>query len=359
MPQNVRHTRREFLSGRALLPTLEARDRIQFSRRAMACEFAVFLPADSSGPIAARRASTALAVLNEVERIESELSIYQEDSVISEINRQAISDWVPVDVPIYNLLETAKQLARVTAGAFDITAGPLARVWGFSQRNPKVPNPVDLQNALASLGSEHLQLDSVHNRIRFAIPTLELNLGAIGKGYALDRCSHMLDDAGEPTFLIHAGNSSIRTRTLPTSSPWKIDLRLPHAKRPRVARFLLTNHAMATSGDSVQRFSANGKTYGHILDPRTGWPASRWVTATAFSRTATEADALATAFYIMSEQEAADYCRRQGDVGALLVRPVTNDSKASTDGDATISIRRVNGYELLAIGQLPAWEAVW
>ena len=326
-------SRRDFLSGSALVGPIRdrasavaAREYVHFSRRAMACEFSVFFPADKAGD-AARRSAAALAALDLVDALEAQLSIYRDDSEISLLNQLAAQQDVVVEGELYGLLKRAHHLWQETHAAFDITAGPLSRLWGFSQRQPRLPDSSEIAATLAAIGSDKLVFDDQRQSVRFADERLDINLGAIGKGYALDRCARELRAAGENTFLLHGGRSSVLAVTDRGSAPWQIDLRYPSGEQSRIASLYLTHHAMATSGDAVQRVTLGDRTYGHIIDPRTGWPAHGVVTATAFAPTAADADALATAFYLMGAQESVAYCERHADVGAILVVGVDSDGQ--------------------------------
>ena len=212
-----------------------------------------------------------------------------------------------------------------------MTAGPLWRCWGFAQRKGEVPTPRALNRALDSVGSHLLELEEKSQSVRFLHPELELNLGGIGKGYALDRAAALLRDEGLSNALLHAGHSSILALgSAPRSQAgggWQLSLRHPLQRRQSLARIRLRDRAMATSGVGEQSFRAEGKRYGHVLDPRTGHPTEKNLSATAFAGTAAEADALSTAFLVMDLAEVREYCHNDPGVGALLV-------PASSSGDA-------------------------
>jgi thiamine biosynthesis lipoprotein len=158
----------------------------------------------------------------------------------------------------------------------------------------------------------------------------------------LVRGASALCSAGETTFLLQGGQSSVLGITEPDASPWQIDLRYPLGDLPRIASIYLTDQAMATSGGLVQRVSCGHRTFGHIIDPRTGWPTDGLVTATAFAETAADADALATAFYLMGVETTIDFCERHPAVGAILV----------VEADCDVP------FEVQTAGRLPE-EIVW
>jgi thiamine biosynthesis lipoprotein len=262
---------------------------------------------------------------------------------VAAINRRAASQAVPIEPKLFDLLARAADLYETTGGAFDVTAGPLSKVWGFYRRQGSMPDAAEVAAALALVGSRKLQLDRARRTIRFEQAGMELNLGAIGKGYALDRAGESLLDAGVCSFAIHGGNSSViaqgnrqsaargarnaeredestaSSRALKSDVGWTVALRHPLKPDSRLAQFRLRNQALGTSGSGTQFFHYQGKRYGHILDPRTGWPADRVLSATVIAPTAELADALSTALYVLGLERAGELCATQPEIAALLV----------------------------------------
>jgi FAD:protein FMN transferase len=293
---------------------------VQFARPAMACQFAVFLNAGQYD----QGAEAALASLDLVEKLEEQLSAYRDTSDVMQANRIAASQEAPLEPGLCQLLSTAVRIANETGGAFDITAGPLVKTWGFYKRSGAIPSEQELRRALDCVGSQHLALDAQRRTIRFGRPGMELNLGAIGKGYALDRAAEVLVEAGVGDFLIHGGQSSVLARGSHGGGgarAWTIGLCDPLRPERRLAEIQLRDRALATSGAAHQFFRHQGKRYGHILDPRTGWPAEGVFSSTVVAESAAEADALSTAFYALGVDAARAYCREHPAVGMLLLHP--------------------------------------
>ncbi len=297
---------------------------LRIGRRAMACEFEVLLPA---GP---ERNGTqqAVAALDLVDRLESQMTVYRDSSEISQINRTAFERDVEVEPRLFDLLRLAADIHRRTGGAYDITSGPLSKVWGFYRRAGRMPDDADLAAAMSHVGSQRLQFNPDRRTIRFTITGMELNLGSIGKGYALDRCCELLEAGGASDFLIHGGQSSLLARG--SRSPmgdegWWIGVRDPLRPGSRLGQIRLCNRALGTSGTGAQFFYHVGRRYGHILDPRTGRPTEGVLSSSVLAPSAAEADALSTAFYVLGPTAALDYCRRYGSAGgslsALLIVP--------------------------------------
>jgi len=333
-----RSTRREFLQGTAAVDALADLGRdsacspelpaprgdaylVKVARRAMACQFE-FLFNAGQYPLDTQ---TSLAALDLVDRLEDQLTVYRETSEISLLNRQAAHEAVVLEPGLFALLQKAQQLHAETAGAYDITAGPLSRVWGFMHRSGAIPTPEALAAALESVGSQWVQLDPAASTARFTKAGVEINLGSIGKGYALDRAADLLEAAGIHDFILHGGNSSVLARGAHSSSAgasgWRVGVRNPLRPDRRLGELLLRNRALATSGSGTQFFMHDGRRYGHILDPRTGWPAEGVLSTSVLAPSAAEADALSTAFYVMGPSAAQEYCQHREDVSAVMLCP--------------------------------------
>ncbi len=295
---------------------------VQISRRAMAVEFQVYLNAgeDPDAPEA------ALEALDLVEALENQMTVFRGDSEISDINRRAAHEPVAVEPRLFTLFQQALALSSETEGAFDITAGPLSKVWGFHRRQGRFPGENDVKEVLRTIGSRWVELNSENRTIRFLRQGVEVNLNAIGKGYALDRCTDVLRQAGIENFLMHGGQSSIQAAGSRASGGqsklgWIVALRHPLRPDKRMAEIRLRDGALGTSGSGVQFFHHKGRRYGHVLDPRTGWPAEGVFSATVIAPTAAQADALSTAFYVMGLEKAQEYCSEHEDLAAIIVCP--------------------------------------
>ncbi len=313
----------------------------------MACEFEVQLNAGQYD----HGTEIALEALDLVDKLEDQFSVFRETSELSRINRTAGRQPVEVEPHLFGLLQLAVRLHEETDGAFDVTSAPLWETWGFARRKGAVPDQEQLVEALSRVGSRWLELDADRKTIRFNRPGVQLNLGSIGKGHALDRCAEKLLDAGIEDFLIHGGRSSVaahgrqmtqRENTEQRQAGWRVGLRHPLRADRRLAEIRLCNRSLATSGSQAQSFVHQGRRYGHILDPRTGLPAEGVLSATAIAPSAAVADALSTAFYVMGPENTLEYCRRRPELSAVLVCPVRHSggieihSAGLTDDDWTL-----------------------
>jgi thiamine biosynthesis lipoprotein len=306
-------TRRSFLSFTEKKPE-PAGFWLHVNRSAMACRFEVTLPIDDRACVAV--ATTALSLIDE---LESQLTVFRESSDISFINREAASRAVPVEESLFDLLSLCKSLYNETERAFDVTVGPLTRCWGFLRRAGRIPAADELEYARSLVGSDKLLLDDQTRTIQFLRAGMEVNLGSIGKGYALDRVAASMRDR-VANALLNAGASSIYAAGAgDRNEGWSVGLRDPRNKNRRMATLRLRDCALSTSGSEEQYFEHDGQRYGHIIDPRSGWPAQRVTSVSVVARSAAESDALATAFYIGGREVADEYCAVHADVLAIML----------------------------------------
>jgi thiamine biosynthesis lipoprotein len=298
---------------------------VSYTRRAMACDFEVQVPAGRD----AATAQHLLDALDLLEPLEAQMTIYRSESEVLRINSQAADGPVTVESRLFALFQLAERLHRETDGALDITTGPLSAAWGFSRREGRMPSDSEISAVLANVGMNHVELDAANETVAFRRPGVSLHLNCIGKGYALDRMAETLAERGVDEYLLHGGRSSVLARgSCPGSelAGWAIGLRHPLRPEERLGEFLLVNQALGTSGSGTQSFEHDGRRYGHLLDPRTGRPVENIFTATVLAPTAAEADALSTAFYIMGPARTAEYCASRPEIAAMLVCPADAES---------------------------------
>lgn len=304
-------TRRAFLSLRQSRVASTEECWLHVNRKAMACRFEVTLQQSTECGV-----SIASEALDEVEEIEKELSVFKEESAVSLLNRSAASNPVRVDRALFDLLSLCKELHDETEGAFDITSGPLTRCWGFLKREGRLPSNSEIDNAKALVGSDKLVLDAASSTVQFKQTGVEINLGSIGKGYALDVVSKHFKNANEPALLSAGGSSFLATGT---ARAWLVGVRHPFSKQKRLGSVQLRECAMSTSGSEEQFFESGGRRFGHIVDPRTGWPAEKVSSVTVIADSAARSDALATAFFVGGRELAEKYCGKHRDVLAIML----------------------------------------
>lgn len=277
----------------------------------MACPFEVTFDQKD-----ARWLPAAQAALRQVEDIEAQLTVFRDTSAIVELNTRAAAAATPCDPDLFALLSRCAELSNDTVGAFDITSTPLSRCWGFLHREGRLPSEQEISAARDRVGMQHVHLDPSRSTVKFAKTGVELNLGAIGKGYALDRMAADLRSHGVDRALLSAGRSSLLAIGQ-HGRGWSVDLVSPRRATP-LARVWLRDAALGTSGAGTQFAIIDGTRYGHVIDPRSGRPSQGILSASVICSSAADADALSTAFLVGGPTLAHQYCECHPGVLALL-----------------------------------------
>lgn len=303
------------------------------SRRAMATDFEVeFNDPAPDGFSSVPATQIALAALDEIDRVESILSLFRPESTVGRINALASEMDIPVSEEFFDWLDRALEIGRTTNRAFDVAAGPLWSAWGFARREGRFPSESERLAALAACGPDHLTCDRAEFKVRFDSPDCALNFGGIGKGMGLDAACRVAEEAGLTDFLIQGGKSGVIARggrrgdfsDALGRDLWTVNVADPLRPNAPLATIRLADRALSTSGSAEQFFILDGRRYSHILDPLTGFPARGILSATVLAETAAEADALSTAFFVMGVERTAAFCRANRRIAALLV--VEDDS---------------------------------
>ncbi len=258
------------------------------------------------------------AVFEEFERVDSLLSSYDTESAVSKINRGAYEKRVPVGSELFELLNASMEFNRASGGAFDITVGPLTELWGFD-RGGVVPPEAAVQSALRSVGSAGLSLDPERHEVGFMEPGMKLDFGGIGKGYAADLAAVRLQEMGIENAIIDAGGDLKLLGSRPGKDHWKIGIRHPREAARLLLSLELKDTAVVTSGDYERFFMEGGVRYHHILDPRTGYPARGSQSVTVIYPAARDADAYATAAFVMGPEAGLEYLRSIQGVEGIIV----------------------------------------
>jgi thiamine biosynthesis lipoprotein len=322
----LRRLQSEGAAGIASAPEPASRsDLVRAYRPAMGSSFEVRLPAGTPGAV-----DLACRALDLIDALEAQLTVYRDDSEVSRLNTTAHLGPVEVEPGLFRLLQDAITLSRETGGAYDVTAGALSEAWGFVKGPKRVPDPESLAQARARTGWRHLRLDPERRTVAFDREGIRINLGSIGKGYAIDRVVELIRAYWWPTSgLVHGGRSSLYAIGSPPGrfgGRWEVSLYNPFQPDSPLGAFLLRNRALGTSGAAFQQFVADGRAYGHIIDPRTGEPASGPASVTVLALSAAIADALSTAFYLLGPDAAAEYIAAHPEIGAVFVERGPDES---------------------------------
>jgi len=294
---------------------------VAVARNAMATRFEVVVYGDTEASLRA----AGEEALNEIQRIEAQLSLYRPDSEVAHLNARAAHEWVRVSPEVFRLLDQAAELSAQTEGAFDITVAPLVRCWGFMGGTGQRPGPEAIEQARQSVGMGLVELHSENSAVRFRRPGVMLDFGAIGKGYAIDKAAELLREEGITSAIIHGGTSTaFAIGRPPDQRVWKIAIEAPpqteNAQPKPIAVVELHDEALSVSAAWGKSFVSGGKTFGHIIDPRTGYPADNADLAAVVLSSATETDALSTALLTAGAAGQEIITRLRPNVRSLVMK---------------------------------------
>jgi thiamine biosynthesis lipoprotein len=246
------------------------------------------------------------------------MSTYKPSSEVSRVNAEAAKHPVPISRELFDLLATSVEYSKLTEGAFDITYASVGFMYDFRARLK--PDAERIASALPAVNYRHLVLDEHQHTVAFARDGVRIDLGGIGKGFAVDRGIEVLRARGAEHALVTAGGDS-RIVGDRFGKPWVVGIRHPDRKDEVIARIPLIDTAISTSGDYERYFDEAGVRYHHIIDPKTGKSASMVRSATVLGPTATRTDGLSKTAFVLGPERALDIYNRLDDVDAILVTP--------------------------------------
>jgi FAD:protein FMN transferase len=288
------------------------------TRLSMACVYAI----DAYGPDAALLAAAVTDAFDEVDRIDRLMSHYQPDSPLSRLNRDAAGKSVKVDAELFDFIVDAMRYTRQSDGAFDITVGPLMKAWGFFDGEGHIPSDAELEAARRHVGATHVTLNAASRTIRFDQPGVELDLGGIAKGYAVDRAAELLRARGVRAALISAGGSTIfGIGAPPGADAWEVAIQDPVDARRNARMVRLKNRALSVAGSSEKAFDVDGVRYSHIMDPRTGRPVQGVLSVAVLAPSGTMGDALDDALFVLGPSRHYARLRAWPAVEAMFFLP--------------------------------------
>ena len=239
-----------------------------------------------------------------VDSINLVCSDYDSSSELFKLRYAAVGAPIKLSPILFELIYIAKGAYKDADGSFDITVGPLSRLWRSARRSQQFPTHAAINEARKRIGSNKIQIDSGAQTITFLHPNMQLDMGAIAKGYAADKVLALLQSHGITTALVDAGGDMVAFGMPPQKKGWTIGINVPGQQEKLLERKLvLSNKAVATSGDAFQFMLHEGKKYGHIIDPRTGYGVTFQRNVTVVAPTATTADWLATACSILTLEQ--------------------------------------------------------
>ena len=247
--------------------------------------------------------SAADDALEEARRLDRLLSNYRPESEWSRVNREAAERPVEVSRELFDLLTTCVEYSRKSEGTFDITVGPLMKIWGFYKGSGHLPQPGEIERAMGQIGYRNIVLDASRQTVFFSRAGLNLDPGGVGKGYAVDKMVEILKTDGIGSALVSASGSSIYCLgTPPGEAGWRIQVKDPGNEFKAAAEVTLKDESLSTSGSYEKFFVAEGKTWSHIMDPRTGYPAQGTLSVSVIAPHTLDSEVWAKPYFILGRQ---------------------------------------------------------
>jgi thiamine biosynthesis lipoprotein len=266
----------------------------------------------------------AYEALSAFHRVDSLMSNWTDVSEVARINRKASNAGVVVHPEVVEVIAFAQRVAEESGGAFDITIEPLVRLWGFIGGTPRLPDAQEITEAMMHTGHNKLRFDEDAGTLRFTRDDVKIDLGGIAKGYGADAAAGVLLRHGATGALVDLSGNMVAIGNAAGHEGWTVGIRDPSGALAFLARLRLFNEAVATSGNYEQFVDADGERYGHILDPRTGWPASGLASVTVVANNAMAADAWATAMFVLGPDAARRVAGEREDLTVVLIEPGEN-----------------------------------
>ena len=284
----------------------------------MACAYAIVAYGEDDGALP----GSVSAAFDEVDRIDRLMSHYKPESPLSRLNREAAHGPVAVDPELFDFIAASLAYSLESDGAFDITVGPLMKAWGFFRGGGRWPGDAELSEARARVGYGHVILDGAARTIRFDRPGVDLDLGGIAKGYAVDRAVEVLRRAHVTAALVSSGGSTVYGLGAPPGRPsWDVEIQDPVAPGAVALTVRLKDRALSVSGSYEKSFERDGVRYSHIMDPRAGRPVQGMLSVAVLAATGTAGDALDDAFFVQGVEASRAYVKRLPATEALLFLP--------------------------------------
>jgi thiamine biosynthesis lipoprotein len=272
---------------------------------------------------------------DEVTRIEHLISDWIPTTQISKVNQQAGIAAVKVDLEVFELVERALKISKLTDGAFDISYASMDKIWKFDGSLKTMPTEEAIKKSVAKVGYEHILLDANNTTIFLEKEGMKLGLGGIGQGYIADKIKVLLQKNGCTSGLVNVSGDINTWGKQPNGADWSVGIVNPMNKNKVFATFPLYDSAVETSGSYEKYVTFNGKRYSHIIDPRTGYPATGIVSVSVFAKQTELADALATGIFVLGVEVGLDLVNQLKGIGCIIV-----DEKGAIHASKNIDIKK-------------------
>lgn len=287
-----------------------------------------------TAPDSAQAEEDIALAINEISRIEKLISSWDSSTQTSEINRNAGIKPVKVSAELYNLIDRALKISELTDGAFDISYASMDKIWKFDGGMTKMPSEEEIRESVSKVGYQNIILNPADTSVFLKNRGMKIGFGAIGKGYAADRAKQLLMQKGVKSGIINASGDMNTWGTKPDGEPWKVAITNPMNKEHAFALLPLKDRAVVTSGDYEKFVKFNGVRYSHIINPKTGYPATGIISATVFAPKAELADALATSVFVMGIETGIDRINQLPGIDCIIV-----DEKGNVHSSKNIKLQ--------------------
>ncbi|WP_333695513.1 FAD:protein FMN transferase [Flavobacterium sp.] len=257
--------------------------------------------------------------IDEVKRIEHLISDWIPTTQISQVNQNAGITPVRVDQEVFQLIERAIKISKLTYGAFDISYASMDKIWKFDGSMKEMPTEEAIKNSVAKVGYQNIILNEKESTIFLKNKGMKLGLGGIGQGYIADKIKALLIESGCKSGIVNVSGDIFAWGKQPDGKPWTVAIVNPINKNKVFATFPLEDSAVETSGSYEKYVTFNGKRYSHIIDPRTGYPASGIVSVSVFAKTTEVADALATGVFVLGVDVGLDLINQLKGIECIIV----------------------------------------
>lgn len=257
--------------------------------------------------------------VTEITRIEKLISSWDVNSQTSNINRNAGLQPVKVNIELFQLIERANRISKLTDGAFDISYASMDRIWKFDGSMTEMPTEEEITASVVKVGFHNIVLDKENSTVFLKLKGMKIGFGAIGKGYAADKAKEILISKGVSSGIINASGDMNTWGKQPNGKDWKVAITNPMDKNKVFALLPLKNNAVVTSGNYEKYVNFKGKRYTHIIDPRTGFPSNGIISVTVFAPKAELADALATSVFVMGKEAGIDRINQLPKIECIII----------------------------------------
>ena len=257
--------------------------------------------------------------INEIKRIEKLISSWDPNSQTSEINKNAGVQPVKVDVELFNLIQRGIGISTLTDGAFDISYASMDNIWKFDGSMTEMPEEAAIKASVSKVGYQNILLNKKDHTVFLKLKGMKIGFGAIGKGYAADKAKELLISRGVVAGIINASGDMNTWGKQPNGDSWQVAITNPMNKNKVFALLPLDNGAVVTSGNYEKYVTFNNTRYTHIIDPRSGYPATGIVSVTVFAPKAELADALATSVFVMGKEVGLNRIEQLPKVECIII----------------------------------------